>query len=191
MSETKTKKSKKGKIIIGVIIVIVLFIIAVNASSNDTPKKVSNGNNTSSSQQTNFKMGSTIKMGNYNVTIDSLYNTKSIAYDGITASSTQNNFAIVKLTLENNSNNPVQGFWVGNNNVFTLHADNSNYSVDFNNTLNANDAHNTSNPFNVLNGTQLSPHTKYTCYITFTTPHPVKNGSISINISQETAKVQI
>ena len=188
MTKEKPKKSKKTKIIIGIIIVVIILIIA---GSHGTPKKVTNGNNTSSSQQTNFKIGQTIKMGDCNVTINSLHNQNTIGFDGVTTDSTKNNFAVVKLTLENTSNNPMDTLWVGNNNIFTLSSDNNNYSVNFGDTVDVNTANHTSNAFDVLNGTQLSPHTKYTCYISFTTPKPIKNGQITVNLNGEKANIQL
>lgn len=162
-------------------------------NSKKTPKAVSNGNNTSSaqSQKPTFKIGQTIKMGNCNVTIDSINNTNNISANGFTMDSTKNNFAIVKLTLENTSDNPLQGLWVGNNNIFTLTSNNSNYTVNFSDTVDVNTAYNTSNAFNVLNGTQLSPHTKYTCYISFTTPEVIKTGSMTVNLNNEEAHISI
>ncbi|ENZ01702.1 hypothetical protein HMPREF1092_00936 [Clostridium thermobutyricum] len=190
--KVKKKKSKKFKIGIGIIIVIVvLFIIGSIGGSNNSPKAV---NSSSSHTQSNpvFKIGQTFKIGNYNITVDSVKNEKVITDNGFTADTTQNNFSIYKVTVENTSNQPIEGFNIGSNsNGFTLDIDNSKYAPDLNSSSDVNTANNTSNAFNIMVGTQLNPHTKYTCYLSFITPKSVKHGTILVNIDEETGKVQI
>lgn len=184
------KKSKKGKII-GVIVVIVVLFIIIGASGKSTTAHATGKTSTSPAQV--FKLGQSIQLGNYNITLDSINNTNKIESNGMAMSSTQNNFAIAKITLENTSNNSIQGFFVGGeSNAFTLTTDNSNYKVDNNSTINANICYNTNTAANViLQGTQLSPHAKYTCYIAFTTPKAVKNGTLLVNMGNTTAKINL
>ncbi len=187
MSENiNNKKSKKLEVFIGVIIIILIFVFAIY-DYNSTPKSISNKEVTNSSSI--YKMGQTIKMGDHNITIDSLNNTKTIGKNTYT---TPNNFAIVKVTLENITDNKIEGFKIKENpDIFTLNYDNSNYAIDFNHTVDANNVHNTTNSFNILDGTNLNPHTKYSFYLVFTTSQPVETGILSVNINKKIAKIHI
>lgn len=200
---------KKSKFKIGCLgfigIIILLFIIAAIAggnnenpsvvktqspSNNSTPSQVSNLSSTTTTKS--FKLGETIKMGNYDVTVSNLQNKKSIDDNyGSSISSTQNNFAIFTVTLKNNSNSPISSINLGYQHVFTLSSDNTNYNINTSATISAFTVNNDNNSLSTAYSafSTLSPNTPYSGFLVFETAKPINHGTIVVNLDGETANI--
>lgn len=201
---------KKSKFKIGCLgfigIIIVFFIIcAIGAGNNGNPSVVNTSSNTSNAPTTTqnsttspapttktFKLGETIKIGNYDVTVSNLQNKKSIDDNyGSSISSTQNNFAIFTVTLKNNSNSPISSIDLGYQHVFTLSSDNTNYNINTSATISAftvnNDSNSLSSAYSAFS--TLSPNTPYSGFLVFETAKPINHGTIVVNLDGETANI--
>lgn len=195
------KKKSKFKIgCLGIIIIVIIIIIicciagsAFNKPTVVTPTSTNSSKSTSSSTPTNFKLGETIKIGNYDFNISDLKNTQNIDDNyGNAMSTTKNNFAIFKITIKNNSNSPISSLSTGYQKIFALKVDNSTYYINNNATISAFTVHNESNSYDTAfcGGNTLSPHTPYNGYLVFETPKAVTNATLTININNETANIK-
>ncbi|MGL5615636.1 MAG: DUF4352 domain-containing protein [Sarcina sp.] len=198
--ENKPQKNKfklgcLGAIIIFLIIIIIALVSGSNQNKPTTVQAKSNQNSQSNNTTSEiFKLGQTIKIGNYNFTLTNFKNTNSIndSY-GTPMSNTPNNYAMFNLTMTNNSNSPINSINLTSGNTFTLKAGNETYDVDNNATISAFTVSQYNGAFDTAFclGNTLSPNTPYHGFVVFETPKAITNGVVSINLNGETAKVQI
>lgn len=196
--ETPKKKSKFKIGCLGIIIIFVIIIIIALASGSGSSSTTgsqntqNNSTNTSTSTSTNksYNLGQTATIGNYNVTLSNLQNTQNITSGGVSMDSTKNNFVVLNLTVENNSNNPIASLDSGSG-IFQLKADNKTYPLDVNGSIDA--SSNNNNSFSNLMdaGGQLSPSTPYSTPIVFDTKSPINKGDVVVNINGNTATFKL
>lgn len=189
--ETPKKKSKFKIGCLGIIIIFIIIIIIAIASgsrSSTTTSQTNQNNNSSTTTSTSksYKLGQTATIGKYNVTISNLQNTQNITSGGISTDTTKNNFVVLNLTVENNSNNPIASLDSGSG-IFQLKADNKTYPLDINGSIDASNANNNSFSNLMDAGGQLSPSTPYSTPIVFDTKSAITKGEIVVNLNGSTA----
>ena len=194
--ETPKKRSKFKIGCLGIIIIVIIIVIicAFAGGKTQTPTVVNGATKTTTQQSpTSFKLGQTIKMGNYDITVSDLTNTQNISDSyGTPMSSTKNNFAIFKVVVKNNSASPISSLALGYQKIFELTSNNKNYFINTSATISKFTTENLNNSFDTAfcGGNTLSPNTPYDGYLVFETPGAIKTGSLTINLNNENAVIK-
>lgn len=180
-----TERKKNKSILKLIIIAIVALVIIIGGLTIFFITKSS-----SSTLQKGYKIGDSVNIGPYDVTINSVKNATTLGKTTLSATATDNNFFVVHVTTKNTSSANIPSLDLTKD-IFTLTANGKTYNVNDNITMAVADS-NLSNYLTAYSvGGTLTPNITYSTPIVFETEGPITDGTLNININNNKVAFQI